>query len=177
MSGGIRTLVALVAVAIAATAGTATSPARTSALAAPTAVELDIVAQVNAVRRSHGLPALRTSRGLRAAAHAHSSAMATRGFFAHTSADGSHFSKRVARYYPRGRYGTWSVGETLLWSSPDVSPSQAIGMWMNSPAHRRIILTARWREVGLAAVHVNAGPGVFKGAPVTVVTADFGVRR
>jgi uncharacterized protein YkwD len=103
--------------------------------------------------------------------------MATRGFFAHTSADGSHFSRRVARYYPRGGYGTWSVGETLLWSSPDVSAAQAIRMWMNSPAHKRIILTARWREVGLAAVHVNAGPGVFKGAPVTVVTADFGVRR
>ena len=174
MSGGIRTLAALLVVAFAATAAATSSPARTNA---PSAVEPDIVAQINVVRRSHGLAPLRTSRALRAAAHAHSSAMATRGFFAHTSADGSHFSRRVARYYPRSRYGTWSVGETLLWSSPDVSAAQAIRMWMNSPAHKRIILTARWREIGLAAVHVNAGPGVFNGAPVTVVTADFGVRR
>jgi hypothetical protein len=26
-------------------------------------------------------------------------------------------------------------------------------------------------------VHVSAGPGVFNNAPVTVLTADFGVRR
>ena len=174
MSRRIRTLAALLAVAFAATAAAASSPARTNGLRA---VELDIVGQINAVRRSHGLAPLRTSRALRAAAHAHSSAMAARGFFAHTSADGSAFSTRVARYYPRGRYGTWSVGETLLWSSPDVNGPQAIRMWMNSPSHKRIILTARWREIGLAAVHVNAGPGVFNGAPVTVVTADFGVRR
>ena len=26
-------------------------------------------------------------------------------------------------------------------------------------------------------VHVNAGPGVFGNAPVTVITTDFGVKR
>jgi uncharacterized protein YkwD len=101
--------------------------------------------------------------------------MAQRGFFAHESSDGTPFWRRVERYYSETRY--WSVGENLLWSSPDVDPARALRMWMNSPGHRKILLTARWREVGLSAVHVDAGPGVFNGMPVTVVTADFGVRR
>jgi hypothetical protein len=39
------------------------------------------------------------------------------------------------------------------------------------------LLTARWREVGLSAVHVNSAPGVYGGNAVTILTADFGVRR
>lgn len=174
-----RLLVALVAVAVAVAAGATSSPARTSDdrnLSARNALELQVLGEINAVRRRHGLGALRTSSGLRAAADAHSTAMATRGFFAHASADGMHFSNRVRRYYPRGRFASWSVGETLLWSSPEANAAQALRMWLNSPAHRKILLTARWREIGLSAVHVDAGPGIFKGAPVTVVTADFGVR-
>jgi uncharacterized protein YkwD len=101
--------------------------------------------------------------------------MVRRGFFAHESADGSAFWQRVLRYYPR-RSGAWSVGENLLWSSPEVDPAGALRMWMNSPPHRKILLTARWREVGLSAVHAPSAPGVFGGRDVTVITADFGVR-
>jgi uncharacterized protein YkwD len=58
-----------------------------------------------------------------------------------------------------------------------VDAAGAVRMWMNSPPHRENLLNARWREVGLSAVHVDAGHGVFGTAPVTVLTADFGVRR
>jgi uncharacterized protein YkwD len=47
---------------------------------------------------------------------------------------------------------------------------------MNSPPHRANLLSPRWREVGLAAVHVGRAPGVYGGREVTIVTADFGVR-
>jgi len=50
-------------------------------------------------------------------------------------------------------------------------------MWMASPEHRANLLTARWRQVGLSAVHVAAAPGTFNGLDVTIVTADFGVRH
>jgi uncharacterized protein YkwD len=50
-------------------------------------------------------------------------------------------------------------------------------MWLNSPEHRKILLTARWREIGLAAVHVTSASGTYGGREVTIVTADFGVRR
>jgi uncharacterized protein YkwD len=175
MSGGLRTVVALAALSVAFAAGTSSISAGTTAVgnvSARDSLELQVLGEINALRRRHGLAALSSSRGLRAAADAHSSAMVTNGFFSHGA-----FSRRVARYYPRGGYSTWSIGENLLWSSPEVSAAQAIRMWLNSPSHRKILLTARWREVGLSAVHVDAGPGVFRGAPVTVVTADFGVRR
>jgi uncharacterized protein YkwD len=49
-------------------------------------------------------------------------------------------------------------------------------MWMNSPGHRENLLSRRWREIGLGAVHVASAGGEFGGGPVTVITADFGVR-
>ena len=71
----------------------------------------------------------------------------------------------------------WSVGENLLWSSPDVDPSSALKMWFDSPEHKRNMLNARWREIGLSAVHVAAAPGTYGGREVTIITADFGVKR
>ena len=48
---------------------------------------------------------------------------------------------------------------------------------MHSPEHRANILTAKWREVGVAAVHVLGAPGTYNGLTVTIITTDFGVRR
>ena len=103
--------------------------------------------------------------------------MALQGFFTHESADGSSFWKRVERFYTPKGFAYWSVGENLLWSSPDVGSSRALALWLASPKHRENLLTARWREVGLSAVHSPAAPGAFDGLPVTILTADFGVRR
>src|ERR1700675_317987 len=141
------------------------------------ALEQDVLANVNLLRRQHGLAALRLSSKLAAAARAHSSEMAKRGYFSHDSASGASFDKRISRFYTLGGKRYWSVGENLLWSSPDVSASAALDMWLNSPEHKKILLTARWREIGLAAVHVHSAPGSYGGREVTIVTADFGVRR
>jgi uncharacterized protein YkwD len=146
-------------------------------VAARNGLERGVLVEINVLRRKHGLATLRPNASLRAAADAHSSAMAARGFFAHESADGSSFWKRVKRFYGSGGRAYWSVGVNLLWSSPDVDAAGALRMWLNSPPHRKNLLTGRWREVGLSAVHVDAGPGVYKNAPVTILTADFGVRR
>ena len=48
---------------------------------------------------------------------------------------------------------------------------------MGSPGHRANLLSPRWREIGIAAVHAASAPGVYGGHEVTIVTADFGVRR
>jgi uncharacterized protein YkwD len=140
-------------------------------------LERGLLAQVNTFRRAHGLVALRPSVKLWLAARQHSGEMAVRGYFSHSSADGSHFDRRIARYYAMGNRGYWSVGENLLWSSPDVDAAGALRMWLNSPEHRANLLTARWREIGLSAVHTATAPGTFGGREVTIVTADFGVRR
>jgi uncharacterized protein YkwD len=140
-------------------------------------LEQGVLSDINALRKQHGLAPLRLSASLSAAARQHSSEMAARGYFSHSSANGSSFDKRIARYYPVGGSHYWSVGENLLWSSPDVDAGGALDMWWNSPEHRKNMLTARWREIGLSAVHVPAAPGTYGGREVTIVTTDFGVRH
>ena len=140
-------------------------------------LEQGVLADINTLRKQHGLAPLRLSASLSAAARQHSGEMASRGYFSHDSLNGSSFDRRIARYYPMGRSHYWSVGENLLWSSPDVDPSGALQMWWNSPEHRKNMLTARWREIGVSAVHVAAAPGTYAGREVTIVTTDFGVRR
>jgi len=174
MRPGLSRIAALVLVAACALA--ASAPAADSA-GSQRQLERGVLAEINELRADHGLRPLRISARLSAAAGAHSRAMAAQGFFAHSSKDGTFFWKRVQRWYgPRG-YGYWAVGENLLWSSPSVAPSEAVAMWLASPAHRKNLLMPKWREIGLAAVHASAAPGVFEGREVTVLTADFGVRR
>jgi uncharacterized protein YkwD len=140
-------------------------------------LEQGVLADINSLREQHGLAPLRLSTRLSAAARQHSTEMAARGYFSHDSANGSSFDKRIARYYPIGGSHYWSVGENLLWSSPDVDAGGALDMWWNSPEHRKNMLTARWREIGLSAVHVMTAPGTYGGREVTIVTTDFGVRH
>ena len=141
-----------------------------------TALEAQVLSEVNGARRQRGLRPLRLSTQLSHAAAYHSRDMARRGYFSHTSAGGTEFWRRVQRFYASRGFRHWAVGENLLWSSPDVNSSTALSMWMASPPHRANLLSRRWREVGLAAVHVGAGPGVFGGHEVTIVTANFGSR-
>jgi uncharacterized protein YkwD len=166
--------VSAVALSIVVSPAGATADRPATAMAA---LEQGVLADMNALRRQHGLAPLRLSSPLSAAARQHSSEMASRGYFSHDSANGSSFDRRIERFYPMGRNRFWSVGENLLWSSPDVDASAALTMWFNSPEHRKNMLTGRWREIGLSAVHVPAAPGAYGGREVTIVTADFGVRR
>jgi len=154
-----------------------TRPQRTSGRSIVlSALEAGIVARMNAQRTARGLRPLRVSRGLTAAANYHCHQMGLFGFFEHESRNGTPFWRRIERFYPSGR-GYWSVGENILYESPDATVTSAVHDWMASPPHRQNILTREYREVGVAAVHFASAPGAFGGRPVTIVTADFGVRR
>jgi uncharacterized protein YkwD len=180
--GGHRTWVSLLAFALtltllsvfAAGAGAASEPVRT--LAAADGLEVKVLDELNAIRREHGLTPVKLSKPLSTAADVHSRAMGTYGFFTHDSRDGSEFWKRVQRYYAPDGYRTWSVGENLLWSSGTVTAPVALKLWMKSPGHRKNILTAAWREIGISAVAVHSAPGVFGGRDVVIITTDFGTR-
>ena len=173
----LKGLVAAGAVLCALAAPTAAVPSRSQTVDEIPGLERGVLAAINDFRARHHLAPLRPSRNLLAAADAHSLAMARRGFFAHESADGSAFWKRVRRFYTDRGFARWSVGENLLWSSPDVDAAGALQMWLASPPHRRNLLTPDWREIGLSAVHVAAAPGVYEGRETTILTADFGTRR
>ena len=174
--GPILALLGALAAMVAAAFLVVPAPASARSGAQLSGLESGVLAQINFIRTQHGLVALRPSAELAEAALQHSDEMGADGYFQHRSADGSLFWKRIARYYPTDT-PYWSVGENLLWSSPGVGAAGALQLWMSSPEHRANILAARWREIGIAAIHVGRGPGTFGNLPVTIITTDFGVRR
>jgi uncharacterized protein YkwD len=140
------------------------------------ALESQLLGQINVTRARRGLRPLRISSALTAAADQHSQSMAQKGYFSHDSANGGSFFKRIASFYPYRGYSSWSAGENILYSTPDIDPAGALRLWMNSPEHRANLLNRSWREIGLGAVHAASAPGVYNGDEVTIVTADFGFR-
>jgi uncharacterized protein YkwD len=136
-----------------------------------------VLAAVNSFRVAHGLAALRESAALDRSAHQHSNEMGRRGYFAHSSADGTVFWRRIRHYYAARGYSYWSVGENLVWESPGLSAAGAMKLWIGSPPHLANLLSKRWRQIGVSAVGVAHAPGVYGGRRVVIITTDFGVRR
>jgi uncharacterized protein YkwD len=164
-------------VAALALAPAAASAHRGAAAVRQTALEAQLAQQINVVRRGYRLRPLAVSSKLTSAAAAHTREMGADGYFEHDSFDSTPFWKRVARWYSSRGWRSWSVGENLVWRSPDVSADSAVEMWMNSPPHRANLLSRSWREIGISAIHFDAAPGEYDGAAVTIVTADFGARH
>lgn len=136
-----------------------------------------VLAAINAYRAEHGLHRLSLVTGLDRSASEHSFEMGADGYFAHDSANGEAFWKRIQRYYGVAHSSYWSVGENLLWAAPAVSAQRAMQMWIASPEHKANLLAPRWRQIGISAVHVLAAPGTYQGRTVTIITTDFGVRQ
>jgi len=171
-------LLAALAVIVAAVAiGSAARPAAASptAVTALPSLQSDLLRLINGFRARHGLGPLRASRPLAAAAEEHSRALARRGLFTHRLPGGPSFERRVRRHYGASGYRRWSAGENIAAEMPMMTAREALNLWIASPGHRRNLLRG-WREVGLGAVHAVAAPGVWGGADVTIVTADFGLR-
>jgi uncharacterized protein YkwD len=163
----------LLLVAFAPATGSATPRAKTARV---TQLQTALLEQINDFRAAHGLVRLKINAALRGAADGHSTQMARFGFFSHNSANGQSFSQRIAQAYsPRG-FRSWTVGENLVWGEPDLGAARAFRLWLSSPPHRANLLNARWREVGLGAVHSTSAPGVYGGGAATIITADFGAR-
>ncbi|MDX6466938.1 MAG: hypothetical protein QOI27_1978 [Gaiellaceae bacterium] len=175
---GVKTVIAVALVAL---LGALAAPAAHSGQAANrvglSSLESGVLSDLNRIRVQHGLQPVKLSARLTASAAQHSEEMGADGYFEHNSQDGTEFWKRIDRFYGQNGYGYWSVGENLLWSSPNVDPAGALQLWMNSPEHRANILSPRWREIGISAVHFATAPGTYKGREVTIITTDFGVRR
>jgi uncharacterized protein YkwD len=176
--GGTRIAIAVALVALlGAFAAPTASPNKAGTRVALSSLETGVLGELNKIRAQHHLQPVKLSARLTAAASQHTKDMGEAGYFEHNSKDGTAFWKRINRYYASNGYGFWSVGENLLWSSPEVDPTEALDLWMHSPEHRKNILTARWREIGISAVHFPAAPGTYKGLEVTIITTDFGIRH
>jgi uncharacterized protein YkwD len=172
-----RLLAPLLAALALAPTSLASSQSPASVAAPQRALAAALIVEINAVRREHGLRPLVRSSKLSTAASQHTREMGVEGYFEHESLDSTPFWKRIARWYSSKNWRSWSVGENLLYSSPDLTASEGVKMWMNSAPHRANLLSRSWREIGISAMHFDAAPGEYDGGPVTLVTADFGVRR
>ncbi len=171
-------LAALCAVAAFAVASAdAAHSTRAAAKSASAAVDIGILGRLNQIRAAHHLAPLRLSPNLSAAARLHSRDMLHHGYFAHTSADGQVFWKRIAGFYSASHFGYWSVGENLFWTTGSASATSSVRAWMESPPHRANILDPAWRQIGISSITSPDAPGTFGNTDATVITTDFGVRR
>jgi uncharacterized protein YkwD len=141
------------------------------------ALNHQIAVAINSFRRAHGLVPLRISAQLNASARQHSQEMAAKGYFDHDSANGTVWWQRIQHYYPYRGYTYWTVGENLLFASPDIGADAAMKLWIASPEHLANLMNPAWRNLGVSAVHAPDAGGVYGGNPVTIITTDFGARH
>jgi uncharacterized protein YkwD len=154
------------------------SQARAFAVSATPDLARTLLAAVNRTRRAHGLRPLAYSAALANAATEHAKALATAGMFTHDwPTTGRLFSSWIRSFYPTRGYRAWSAGENLLWASPGFTPASAVQQWLDSPTHRRVLLTRSWRELGIGVVSAVAAPGTYGGRDVQIAAAEFGLRR
>lgn len=109
---------------------------------------LQVEELINIERVGAGLPPLHTHAALRVASRRHSNDMLQHGFCGHVGSDGS---SAWERQRDAGYFNPY--GEIV--ACGQVSPAAAVTTWMNSPAHRAIILCTPCTEMGAG----HAGDG------------------
>jgi uncharacterized protein YkwD len=160
-----RRVLAAAAVTVFAAVGVIGSPATTTATTATSspAIELSAVAvrpaydaqtyenqvklYVNNERRKRGLPALTWATCTDTVAERWASYLASHDAFYHQSMTAL-LRRCNARY----------AGETL--AKGNITPSTLVNLWMNSPAHRQVMLSSSPRRIGIGAVPDSHGQWV-----------------
>jgi uncharacterized protein YkwD len=126
---------------------------------------------INRTRADHGLHRLRFDPRLRRVARGHSRDMVGHHYFSHASRSGLSSAERIARTgWMRGR-DHWRVGENLAWRAAPASPRSVVQAWLDSPAHRHVLLEPSFRVIGIGIVR---GTPFGETAGGATYTADFG---
>lgn len=143
-------------------------------------VETATLCLVNRIRASHRLRGLHANRWLLGVAASQVSTMVSRDYFSDVRPGGqTPFALVGITRYP-AHAASFAVGQNIAWGTGTyASPRHIVAEWMASPPHRAVILTAKYRDAGVAVT--AAVPGVVRtaGAPPTGATyaMEFGVRR
>ena len=106
-------------------------------------VSREMLAQVNAARKRAGLKPLRLSSVLAKAAQRHAEDMLSRGYFAHRSPSGTTVRERSKA----AGYDWRAVGENIAFGQTSVN--EVVTTWLESPGHRKNILSPNFSELGL----------------------------
>ncbi len=141
--------------------------------------EKQIFSLINKERTNRGLSALRLNAKLVDSSRGHSADMGRSDYFGHDSQNpqGESWSSRIVRYgYSRKGYSYWKAGENIYWGAQLYSsPVACVDSWMHSPAHRAVILTKRFRDLGVGTYKAKSGYQGVDGV-VWVFTMDVGRR-
>lgn len=133
-----------------------------------TRVERLIHQYVNRERTERGLPPLSFDRELRDIARYHSRDMGVNGYFAHGSPGGETFADRYERFGYNCRVSTG--GNRYLTGAENIAyrtgyrhnentiAQRFVSGWMDSPTHRKNILTEHWNNEGIG-VYVSQSDG------------------
>jgi uncharacterized protein YkwD len=155
-----RTLAALVAIATPCAGGPA---------------EHATLCLINAQRQHHQLQPLKPNPRLARAARAHSREMVRGHYFSHTEPQAGSFLARMRKSGFLGSAHWWKVGENIGWGTmASASPRALVQAWMQSPPHRKQILTGAYRVVGVGVVQGVPEPSAGSGS---TYTTDFGVKH
>ncbi len=116
------------------------------------------LAAVNTTRSDSGLPPLGLSDALTREAQAHACDMAARGYFSHTSPDGTSMDDRLRR---ARLPGTCRGAENIARGQADIPA--VMRSWMGSAGHRRNLLDGRLTQVGFGLGTGNIWVQLFAG--------------
>jgi uncharacterized protein YkwD len=113
-----------------------------------TAVERATICLINIRRAHHRLPPLRESSALTSIAAGQAADMVRGNYFADHSLAGRTPYERIAPALGRARVAT--TGQNIGWGTGwDATPAGIVHAWMQSPPHRRIILTRAYTQAGV----------------------------
>jgi uncharacterized protein YkwD len=147
-------------------------PSAAEAATTPTRNERLVIAAVNHERSVRGLEKVSFRASLTRAARSHACELGRRGRLSHVSANGWTVGQRVRHFgYTTDGCTQWTAGETLAratMGSLAATPQVIVKLWMGSPAHRVVLLTAGLRDIGVGIVVGNDGRRYF--------TVDLGRR-
>lgn len=113
----------------------------------PDAARRAVIRAINAERGAAGLAPLRENAALTRAAQGHACDSAERDQMGHVGSDGSRLDARIRREGYRFRVAAENLGYGFR------SSESAVAWWMNSPPHRKNILTAGIRDVGIGLAY------------------------
>ena len=116
----------------------------------PAVVRDAMLCEIERVRERRDVRDLRTNEQLDLAASRHATDMWERRYFSHVSPGGSDLADRARRSGFAKRGCSWMVGEVLAWGVASRSTAAGtVQAWMNSPGHRRILISRRYGQIGI----------------------------
>jgi uncharacterized protein YkwD len=96
-------------------------------------------------------------------------------FFSHKSPGGNDLGDRARRAGYAQRTCSWRVGESLAWGVAQRSTAAAtVVAWLDSPSHRRILVSRRYAELGVGTV---AGTPVARYPSGVTIAVVLGARN